>query len=325
MEINRDSAEQREREAVTEDLDRALAALEAGRARVYYDADADADAREEYYAGVDSDARPRELFRALAVLLEATHRSRPAYKPSELVYPWVDLHPDRRLRSIYSGRSFEPEELVRADADIARERIARMQLLVAVEPAMGPREFEAEFDRLEAELPFNCEHVVPQSWFAKREPMRGDLHHLFTCESRCNSFRGNTPFAEFDDRRVFMDDCGRSEDGGFEPSAGKGPAARATLYFLLRYPGQIGDEARELQHDRLQVLLDWHRADPAGEHERHRNVAIAELQGNRNPLVDHPDWADRIAFDTGFVAPRAERRFRRREPSPRATADSPPA
>ena len=41
--------------------------------------------------------------------------------------------------------------------------------------------------------------MVPQSWFEKHEPMRGDLHHLFACESRCNGFRGNTPFADFPD------------------------------------------------------------------------------------------------------------------------------
>jgi endonuclease I len=29
--------------------------------------------------------------------------------------------------------------------------------------------------------------------------MRGDLHHLFACKAGCNSFRGNTPFAEFAD------------------------------------------------------------------------------------------------------------------------------
>src|SRR4051794_25147285 len=52
---------------------------------------------------------------------------------------------------------------------------------------------------VEAALPFNCEHVVPQSWFGKQKPMRGDLHHLFVCEARCNSFRGNTPYMEFAD------------------------------------------------------------------------------------------------------------------------------
>jgi endonuclease I len=151
-------------------------------------------------------------------------------------------------------------------------------------------------------MPFNCEHVVPQSWFAKHESMRGDLHHLFACEPRCNGFRGNTPYAGFSDDTpaVVRQDCGHSEPDGFEPLGGKGSVARATLYFLLRYPGQIGDEARELQRERLPVLLDWHAAHPIDAYERHRNAAIAETQGNRNPLIDHPDWAARIDFGAGF-------------------------
>ena len=76
--------------------------------------------------------------------------------------------------------------------------------------------------------------------------------------------------------------------------------ARATLYFLLRYPGQIGDAERELQRQRLPVILDWHARFPPDVYERHRNAAIAELQGNRNPLIDHPEWAERIAFEQGF-------------------------
>jgi endonuclease G, mitochondrial len=36
------------------------------------------------------------------------------------------------------------------------------------------------------------------------------------------------------------------------------------------------------------------------EYERHRNAAIAELQGNRNPLIDHPQWATAITFAAGF-------------------------
>jgi endonuclease G len=82
--------------------------------------------------------------------------------------------------------------------------------------------------------------------------------------------------------------------------AGKGPVARATLYFLLRYPGQIGDEARELQRERVSLLLEWHGANPVAEYERHRNAAIAELQGNRNPLIDHSEWAERVDFEASF-------------------------
>ena len=71
----------------------------------------------------------------------------------------------------------------------------------------------------------------------------------------------------------------------------------------MRYPGQIGDEARELQRERLRLLLDWHATNPVDEYERHRNAAIAETQGNRNPLIDHPEWATRIDFDAGFARP----------------------
>jgi endonuclease G, mitochondrial len=79
-------------------------------------------------------------------------------------------------------KAFDAEPFIRADREIARERSARRQEAVCRRSTLGPREFEAAFDALERELPFNCELVVPRSWLAKREPMRGDLHHLFACE-----------------------------------------------------------------------------------------------------------------------------------------------
>jgi endonuclease G, mitochondrial len=288
-------------DGVEHDLRRALAQLEEHRDRPYYEAEADTAARSGFYARLDPEAPPAELFQSLGALLEAAHRPRPSYKPSEHVYPWVDLHPDRRLRSIYSGLPVDPEQFIRADAEIARERAARLQALAYTDAADGPRRFESASDAVERELPFNCEHVVPQSWFSKREPMRGDLHHLFACETRCNSFRGSTPYTGFPEGQdTFVSDCGRSEPVGFEPVAGKGPVARATLYFLLRYPGQVGDEARELQRAAVPVLLDWHSANPVDDYERHRNAAVAEAQGNRNPLIDFPEWAQRIEFEANF-------------------------
>lgn len=72
--------------------------------------------------------------------------------------------------------------------------------------------------------------------------MRGDLHHLFACESDCNSFRGNTPYGDFPDfMEVVREACGKREQQRFEPASGKGPVARAVLYFLLRYPQQVSD------------------------------------------------------------------------------------
>ncbi|MEV8593530.1 endonuclease [Streptomyces sp. NPDC052012] len=282
--------------AVEKDVDAALANNRLARERPYYDRAADSAARDAYYADVgtgDGDA----LRRALTTLLAETHEPQPRYKPMRLVYPWVDLHKDGRLRSIYSGRDFSAEELIRADAAVAEARLARVQELLLQESTAGPAEFEAEFDALEASMPFNCEHVVPQSWFAKKEPMRGDLHHLFACEVGCNSFRGNFPYFDFPDfDETVRDACGMRERTGFEPQEGKGAVARATLYFLLRYPGQVGDAAREFPQERLPVLLQWHEREAVTEYELHRNAAIAEIQGNRNPLIDHPEWAREIDF-----------------------------
>ncbi len=282
-------------------LREALVTLEANRDAPYYSATADAAAATTYYAGIDDHAAPEALFKALSELLERTHQARPKYQPLVQVYPWVDLRPDRKLRSIYSGKAFEPEEIMREDARVEAARTARLQEIAAAHEALGPATFAEEFLGLEASLPYNCEHSVPQSSFGAKEPMRGDLHHLFTCESGCNSFRGNTPYFDFDDaEEAVRDACGRREDDRFEPNAGKGAVARATMYFLLRYPGVIGDVARELHPDRLPILLAWHHADPVGEWERHRNMAIAAVQGNRNPLIDHPEWADVLPFADGF-------------------------
>ena len=84
-------------------VDEGLAILAANRDRVYYDAAADADAAAAYYSAVDATATGPELLHALQTLVTGTHTQTPRYAPARMVYPWVDLHPDRRLRSIYSG------------------------------------------------------------------------------------------------------------------------------------------------------------------------------------------------------------------------------
>ena len=75
--------------------------------------------------------------------------------------------------------------------------------------------------------------------------------------------------------------------------------ARGTLYFLLRYPSEIDSNDCGLPRDRLRVLLQWHRDNPVSLHEN-RNRTIQRKQGNRNPLIDHPEWAERIDFGKGL-------------------------
>lgn len=285
------------------ELQEALAELEKASTKKYYDAEKDHEARDAYYEGLPGDLDPEEFYRRLRDLLKNTHNKELKYKPNVHVYPWVDLHegqPKPKLKSIYSGKDFDPVEFIEADFRVEQERLRLRETLMR-EATFGTVGTQEQFDLLEATLPYNCEHVVPQSWFGKKEPMRGDLHHLFACESGCNSFRSNTPYYEFEDfEEAIREECGKREELKFEPSSGKGAVARATLYFLLRYPGEINATKKEYNTDRIEMILEWHRNFKVSKYERHRNAAIYEKQGNRNPLIDFPEWADRIDFTQGL-------------------------
>ncbi|WP_190558260.1 endonuclease [Trichocoleus sp. FACHB-262] len=287
-------------------LEEALEEFREASRRTYYDEVADEQNRDNYYRDLTrrvSFLDSEDLYRELNNLLTRTHSKRLSYKPSSVLYPWVDLHPDLKLRSIYSGQAFDPEDLIREDFQIDQLRALRTQELQLKESTLTQEQYKKELDLLEASLPYNCEHVVPQSWFGKAEPMRGDLHHLFACEIPCNSFRSNYPYFDFDDyeeREAIRDSCGKLSGDKFEPSKGKGEVTRATLYFLLRYPGEINKTEREYKAERIETLLKWHNANSPTEYEKHRNAAIFEKQGNRNPLIDFPDLGNKIAFRLGL-------------------------
>jgi endonuclease I/V8-like Glu-specific endopeptidase len=289
------------------DIEAAKVELERAAARPYYDPAADATDRKTYYSELSSTLSPKRLFDALCGLISSTHQRRLTYKPLVYVYPWVDLRLDGKILSVYSNRPFNPIELIERDVEIAERRLNLVAQFRSEEAELNPQAERAFFEALEARLPYNCEHAVPQSWFAIEQPMKGDLHHLFACESGCNSFRGDAPYFDFSElHEAVRSDCGDRDSRGFEPSAGKGPVARATLYFVLRYPGKINAAANKFTLDRLRTLLEWHKYPPC-DYERHRNQAIFELQGNRNPLIDHPDWAESIDFTRGLIKARPRR------------------
>ena len=285
----------------------------------YYDAEKDEAAKSLYYEGINMQLSPVKLYNALKKHVRLTHTSPIAtYRKArwDHLYPVVDLRPSGALHNIYSGEIISVEEAIRQELKImANERPEILEAALA-------RDFEAvheigtsvmesrlNTERLEGKVPFNCEHVVPQSWFAYQEPMKSDLHHLFTCDPGCNSSRSNHPYFDFTDygqtHEIVRDKCGKHEgtpDGitGFEPEHGHGVVARATLYFLLRYPDIIGDESREMPADRLDVLLNWHKQFPVSEYELHRNATIFAAQGNRNPFIDFPNLAEKIDIKRGF-------------------------
>ncbi|MDA6131057.1 endonuclease, partial [Escherichia coli] len=74
------------------------------------------------------------------------------------------------------------------------------------------------------------------------------------------------------------------------------------FYMAVRYEGDSGEVDLELNnqvnngsapyHGKMSVLLKWHKEDPVDDNERRRNEIIySDYQHNRNPFIDHPEWA----------------------------------
>jgi hypothetical protein len=42
----------------------------------------------------------------------------------------------------------------------------------------------------------------------------------------------------------------------------------------------------------VDILIEWHNNDPVSEKEINRNNAVYQIQGNRNPYIDHPEWVE---------------------------------
>ena len=282
-------------------LSEAVQALERTEGRVYYSEKKDTKARDTYYPDLKN-LNKNQLYKVLSALLKKTHTTTLSYTKARLnyLYPWIDRRDgkNRELRGIYSNELFDALEVIRKEAEMERLREQAIRERMTRESLETID--EAFFEELEAAYPFNCEHVVPQSWFSKRKQPKSDLHHLFTCEWGCNSFRGNRAYFDFQTEAI-REGCGENDVGKFEPKSGKGAVARATLYFLLRYPEDIADNKKEMPKDRLKTIIKWAKDDKVDLWERHRNAEIQKVQGNRNPLIDFPELVNKINFELGFA------------------------
>ncbi len=154
---------------------------------------------------------------------------------------------------------------------------------------------------------WNREHVWPQSHgdFGTSAGPGTDLHHLRPEDVTVNSTRGNKDFDNGGSPVSEAPDSFTDADS-FEPrDAVKGDVARMIFYMAVRYEG--GDGFADLEPNnstgngsapyvgKLSVLLSWNAADPPDAFERRRNQLIHDrFQRNRNPFVDHPEWAGQI-------------------------------
>ncbi|MFE8700473.1 endonuclease I family protein [Cytobacillus sp. FJAT-54145] len=267
---------------------------------IYYDEQIDQRDIKHYY---QTRSNLNYSFNKLHELVKRTHKNQLPYFLSKdmYLYTWVDLQPNGTVKSIYSGMVEDPQTLIREDFNTIKQRHEMFQ--TALMSTMSKAEINLKLKRIEWELKMNTEHIVPQSWFGGREPMKGDLHHLFACQRDCNTSRSNFPYTDFSfyvpespNERI-QNQCGLAMEGLFEPEYGKGVVARAMLYFLLRYPKAI--KKSTLKRMNLSVLLRWNQEFEVSLYERHRNQAIYRIQGNRNPFIDFPELVEKIEFPIG--------------------------
>jgi len=154
---------------------------------------------------------------------------------------------------------------------------------------------------------YNREHSWPKSWFGDTAPMNSDLFHIYPTDGYVNGRRSNYAYAKVGTATWTSQNgskLGSSSTPGFtgtvfEPrDEYKGDFARTYFYMSVRYyledsgwPGGDETSGAQLKPWAQQMMLQWSESDPVSQKEIDRNNAIYGLQHNRNPFIDHPEFA----------------------------------
>ncbi|HRX32176.1 MAG TPA: endonuclease, partial [Tenuifilaceae bacterium] len=175
---------------------------------------------------------------------------------------------------------------------------------------------------------YNREHSFPKSWFNDASPMYSDLFHIYPTDGKVNGMRSNYIFGNVENvswTSLNGSKLGTSTESGatlteFEPiDEYKGDFARTYFYMATRYENLIaswvgnaadGDEILAgnsypaYKDWYVQLLLRWHKEDPVSQKEIDRNNAVYnDYQHNRNPFIDHPEYAEEIwGTPTGSIS-----------------------
>jgi len=148
-------------------------------------------------------------------------------------------------------------------------------------------------DTWDAGATWNREHTWPRSRGVDSSgPDNSDLHQLRGCTSSVNGSRGNKPF-------------GATSGSYWDPDAlggqDRGQIARTMFYMATRYDGSDSNTTDLVLMNGfpfgnamgdLAQLIQWHYDQEPDTLERRRNDLIGDVyQFNRNPFVDHPEFA----------------------------------
>ena len=157
---------------------------------------------------------------------------------------------------------------------------------------------------------WNKEHSWPQSWFNGKAGPKSDLFHVIPTDGYVNNRRSNYPYGEVSHPTYTsgngskLGPCVTAGYSGtvFEPiDEYKGDLARGYFYVSVRYYSEDSGWSTSAMTNKsvilpwaMDMLLRWSDQDPVSQKEIDRNNAIYGFQGNRNPFIDHPEYAHMI-------------------------------
>ena len=168
---------------------------------------------------------------------------------------------------------------------------------------------------------YNREHSFPNSWFGgdKSSPMYTDLFHMYPTDKKVNNERSNFIYGNV--QTPSYTSSNGSKLGSVDPTTGlsgtvfepidefKGDLARTYFYMVTCYEDKVagwasittetqailsGNSYPAYKAVYVNLLLKWAKNDPVSQKEIDRNNAVYGIQNNRNPYIDHPEYAEAV-------------------------------
>ncbi|MBR0440279.1 MAG: endonuclease [Bacilli bacterium] len=171
---------------------------------------------------------------------------------------------------------------------------------------------------------YNREHSIPQSWWGGGTgtgTQGADPFIVVPTDGYVNNKRGNHPMGVVASA-TYTSNGGFSKLGSsastygfsgtvFEPNDSvKGDFARIHFYAIAKYANSYswtsggsstfsGSASKHfgLTEYAIKLFSAWSSLDPVDEWEASVNNKLANIQGNRNPFIDHPNYADKLWGD----------------------------
>ncbi len=141
---------------------------------------------------------------------------------------------------------------------------------------------------------WNREHTFPQSKITS-EKAKKDNHIVYASDNKVNGARSSIKMGYVKDGSVVKDMYGRDTTclkttDRFDPhNEARGIVARSTMYAAAMYGFDPEDN-----FESIETMLEWHLEYSPSANDMRRNDVVYENQHNRNPFVDHPEYACRV-------------------------------